>query len=310
VKILLAIAIVLLGLMWLLWTPDKPRPELEARYARGPGEFMTVAGMRMHVRISGPADAPTLILLHGFGASLQTWDAWAALLPEYRLVRFDLPGCGLTAPDPTGDYTDARSEQVIIALMDALGVRSATLVGHSIGGRIAWHFAADHPGRVERLVLISPDGFASPGFAYGQPARVSWLLKAMRFVLPKFMLKGSLMPGYADKEFVTDALVTRYHDLMRAPGAREAMLARLEQTLLVDPAPVLARIQAPTLLLWGTSDGMIPFANATDYQRALPHNRLVALPGAGHLPHEEAAAASIVPLRQFLLDTRAPAHAL
>jgi pimeloyl-ACP methyl ester carboxylesterase len=118
------------------------------------------------------------------------------------------------------------------------------------------------------------------------------------------------MPGYADPGFVTDALVTRYHDLMRAPGAREAMLARLEQTLLVDPAPVLARIQAPTLLLWGTSDGMIPFANAADYQRALPHNRLVALPGAGHLPHEEAAAASIVPLRQFLLETRDPAHAL
>ena len=72
--------IVLLGLLTggLLYTPDKNRAELEARYANAPTDFMQAAGLRLHVRDSGPKDAPVVLLLHGFGSSLHTWDAWAA----------------------------------------------------------------------------------------------------------------------------------------------------------------------------------------------------------------------------------------
>ncbi|MEZ5459441.1 MAG: alpha/beta fold hydrolase [Steroidobacteraceae bacterium] len=151
-----------------LWTPDKPRDGLEAKYAGPPSQFVDVAGLRLHVRDSGPAAAPAVVMLHGLGASLHTWDAWADGLTGFRVIRFDLPGFGLTGPDPGNDYSDARSVAVIVALLDQLGIARASVVGHSMGGRIAWQFAAAHPDRIDRLVLISPDGFASPGFGVRQ----------------------------------------------------------------------------------------------------------------------------------------------
>jgi pimeloyl-ACP methyl ester carboxylesterase len=80
------------------------------------------------------------------------------------------------------------------------------------------------------------------------------------------------------------------------------MLARMEQTVLHDPAPILARIQAPTLLLWGEQDGMIPIANAADYLREIPHATLVRLPNLGHVPFEEAPDQSLGPVERFLAN--------
>jgi pimeloyl-ACP methyl ester carboxylesterase len=251
-SILLAalLALLLGGGTW-LYTPDKPRAELEARYAT-PADFQDVAGLRLHVRDSGPRDAPAIILLHGFASSLHTWEDWAkALEGEFRVIRFDLPGFGLTGPDPTGDYTDARSLAVILALMDRLGLARTHLVGSSMGGRIAWTFAATHPARVDRLVLMAPDGFASPGRDYGTTPSVP-------------------------------------------------ILDRMAQGALVDPLPLLRRIEAPVLLLWGEADAMVPVTNAADYSAVLRDSRVVTLPGIGHVPMEEAPARSLEPLRDFL----------
>ena len=284
-----------------LYTPDRSRAWLEARYLAGADAYRDLAGIRLHVRDSGPRQAPALILLHGFGSSLQTWDGWAGRLSDsYRVVRFDLPGFGLTGADPTGDYSDRRGVQVLAALMDRLGIRRASLVGNSLGGRLAWQFALQHPERVDRLVLISPDGFASPGFEYGRKPSLPLTLRLLPFILPKALLRISLAPAYGDPGRLGEATVTRYRDLMRAPGVRRAMLARMAQVMLEDPVPLLRRIRAPTLLLWGEKDAMIPPRNAADYARAIPRSRLVMLPGLGHVPFEEAPEASLRPLLPFL----------
>ena len=298
----LAAGVVVLGVVaaW-LWTPDRPRGALEARYLRSPADIVQAGGWRLHVRDDGPRDRPAVIMIHGFGSSLHTWEPWAqALAPEFRVIRFDLPGSGLSPPDPAGDYSDARSLTVLAALMDRLRLQRATLIGNSIGGRIAWTFAASHPDRVDKLVLVSPDGFASPGFAYGAAPSVAPTLDLMRYVLPRPLLRASLKPAYGDPSALSEATVTRYHDLMRAPGVRAALLARMRQTVLVDPKPLLRRIGAPVLVVWGERDGMIPFANARDYMAALPHARLAAFPDLGHVPQEEAPARSLAPVRAFL----------
>lgn len=297
----IAAAVALIAAGVALYTPDADRDTLRARYLASPGDLRMIEGTSLHVRDTGPRDAPALILLHGFGSSLHTWEPWARALDRtYRVIRFDLPGSGLSAPDPTGDYADMRSMQLLATLMDTLGLRRATLIGNSMGGRIAWSFAARYPERVEKLVLISPDGFASPGFEYGKPADVPFALSLMRYVMPMPLLRMSLEPAYADRRTMTDSLATRYYDLMLAPGARDAMLQRMRQTILTDPVPLLQKIQAPTLLLWGQQDAMIPFSNAADYMKALPHATLVPLPNVGHLPFEESPDASLVALLRFL----------
>jgi pimeloyl-ACP methyl ester carboxylesterase len=150
--------------------------------------------------------------------------------------------------------------------------------------------------------LISPDGFASPGFEYGKHPEIPSSLKLMTFLLPKALLRMSLAPAYGDPQRLTDRIVTRYYDLLLAPGVRDAMLARMYQSVLEDPLPILKRIQAPTLLLWGEKDGMIPFANSADYLRAIPHIRLVSFPDLGHVPHEEDPDKSLAPVVKFLTE--------
>ena len=282
-----------------LYAPDKPRAELEAAY---PGDYRMVDGVRLRLRDTGPRDAPVVILLHGFGASLETWEPWAQVLSaHYRVIRFDLPGFGLTGADPTGDYTDTREMKILIDLMDQLAVARASLVGNSMGGQIVWNFAALHPDRVTRLVLVSPVGFASPGFSYDHASETPPIMGVLRYVaLPRGLLKAGLAAAYARLEALSEPTLNRYRDLLLAPGVRQAILARMGQVILHDPAPILARIKVPTLLLWGEKDGMIPISNAADYLRDLPHATLVRLPNLGHVPFEEDPIASLAPLQLFL----------
>jgi pimeloyl-ACP methyl ester carboxylesterase len=190
--------------------------------------------------------------------------------------------------------------EILLALMDRLGIARASLVGHSIGGRIAWSFAAAHPDRLAKLVLIAPDGFASPGSGYGEAPEVPAMATLMRYVLPKAVLRASLAPAYGNPAALADETVDRYYDLMLAPGVRDALIARMRQTVREDPRPRLRTIAVPVLLVWGDRDGMIPVANAEDYHRELPDSRLVTFPGLGHVPHEEAPAETVGSVKAFL----------
>ncbi len=291
---------VLAAAFW-LYTPDKAFATLAAKYGVPPSQFLSVAGLRLHLRDTGPKDAPAIILLHGFGSSLLTWEAWAAeLSTKYRVVRYDLPGFGLTGPDPTDDYSDSRSMAVLAALMDRLGIARATLVGNSMGGKLAWQFAAMYPARVAKLVLVSPDGFASPGFEYGKKPDVPLLVRLLPYTLPTAIVRMSLAPAYGNPAALTDDVLMRYRDMMLAPGVRRAMIARMRQVELQPPEPLLKRITAPTLLVWGERDGMIPFGNAKDYASVLPNTQIAAFPDLGHVPMEEAPARSLAPVLAFL----------
>jgi pimeloyl-ACP methyl ester carboxylesterase len=257
--------------------------------------------MRMHVRDTGPKDARAIILMHGLGSSLHTWEPWARTLSAtYRVIRFDLPGFGLTGEDPSGDYSDARSVQVLRALMDKLSLGRATIAGNSMGGKIAWMFAAEYPDRVDGLILISPDGFASPGFEYGKRTEVPVVARLLPYTLPPWMLRMNLTPAYGDPSRLTKTTFDRYRDMMLAPGVRRALLARMEQVMLEPPEPLLRRIVAPTLLLWGEKDALIPFSNARDYLAAIPDSRLVSFPDLGHVPQEEAPERSVQPVLEFM----------
>ncbi len=233
-----------------LWTPDKSRAALEAKYLANPTDYVEVDGVKLHVRDTGPRGAPVVVLLHGFGSSLHTWEEWArALSDKYRVIRYDLPGFGLTGPDGKRDYTEERGVDVLKSLLDKLAIQRVSLVGNSIGGRLAWHFAARHPERVDKLVLISPDGFASPGYEYGKAPAIPLLVRMMKYVLPRSFLRANLAPAYADASRLSKSTVDRYYDLMLAPGVRGAMIARMEQTKLEPPEPLLKSITALTLLL-------------------------------------------------------------
>ena len=299
-KTAMVLAFVLL-LGWSLWTPDLDRADLERQYARAGSQFVQTPGLRTHVQIEGPAHAPVVLLLHGFGSSLQTWDAWGqGLANEYRMVRLDIAGFGLTGPAEPGDYSDEADVQRLLAVVDQLGLPSMTVVGHSMGGRLAWHFAAAHPQRVDKLVLIAPDGFPDPQAKSDRTYDVPAWMGVARYALPRWMIKKGVASAYADPSRLDDDTARRYQDMLLAPGVRQAVLARMAQTRNRDPLPWLQGLTMPTLLLWGAQDGMIPAENSMDYQRAMPHAQRVVMPDVGHLPHEEQPQRSLQAVRDFL----------
>jgi pimeloyl-ACP methyl ester carboxylesterase len=299
---ILLISTVLLALAaYGLWAPDLGVAELQKRYSSTSNNVVNVGGIRIHYKDTGPQDAPVLLFLHGFGSSLQTWDVWAGSLEQkYRVIRLDLPGFGLTGPSPSNDYSEFNDVNTLTQFVDKLGVSELSVIGHSMGGKIAWTFAAAHPDRVKALVLMAPDGFPQPEAIGTKPYAMPAIMGLMKYCLPRYFVRKSIEPAFADESALDDKMVSRYHDMLRAPGVRAAILERGNQTIYTDPVPRLKKIKAPTLLLWGEEDKMIPSSNATSYAGVLAQSQTVFIPKLGHLLHEEQADIGLAQLVDFL----------
>src|SRR5450755_1650723 len=154
--VMAALVLVIAVFVAVAWAPDRPVSALEARWAQPPSTFVDVQGMKVHLRDEGVRTDPVpVVLLHGTSASLHTWDGWAKeLAANRRVIRFDLPGFGLTGPSPDGDYRIESYVRFVTAMLDKLGVSRCVIAGNSLGGQIAWETALAHPERIEKLILI------------------------------------------------------------------------------------------------------------------------------------------------------------
>jgi pimeloyl-ACP methyl ester carboxylesterase len=284
-----------------LWTPDLERAELEKRYFSSSPQIIDVDGLKVYYKETGPQDAPALLLLHGFGSSLQAWDDWSFKLEQkYRVIRLDLPGFGLTGASPKNDYSEEKDLAILTHFVDKLGLEKFSVVGHSMGGKMAWSLAASQPERVQALVLMAPDGFPETKDIGTKPYEVPAIMGLIKFVLPKYLVRKSIEPAFVQADALNDALVNRYFDMLRAPGVRGAILERSNQTIYTDPVPRLKAIKAPTLLIWGEQDQMIPSTNAQSYANVLSNSTTVLIPKLGHLLQEEQPEKGLTAVIQFL----------
>lgn len=286
------------------WAPDRSVDQLATRWAQPPSTWLEVGGMRVHLRDEGPRDDPhPIVLLHGTSASLHTWDGWAAdLKGRRRVIRFDLPGFGLTGPHPSNDYSIAAYVQFVTQAMDALGVRTFVLAGNSLGGHIAWATAVALPQRVTQLVLVDSAGYplVSQSVPIGfQIARLPVLRKLMEYVLPRGVIQSSLRNVYGDPSKVTPELVDRYYELTLRTGNRAALGYRFQQGLSGETG-ALKSLKIPSLVIWGAQDRLIPLDNAQQFVRDLPNARLLVFDDLGHVPHEEDPRRTVDAVRAFL----------
>lgn len=284
---------------------DRPVSTLQERWAPPPSQFVEVDGIAVHLRDEGPRDDPQpVVLLHGTSASLHTWQGWAdALKAKHRVIRFDLPGFGLTGPDRENDYSIDMYVRFVIAMMDRLGVQKATLGGNSLGGQIAWETAVHHPDRVKALILVDAGGYDFKpghmpiGFTI---ARLPILNRLMEITLPRGMIESSVRSVYGDPSKVTPELVDRYFELTLRAGNRAALAERFRQGLHGEDAPLIHAIRQPTLVLWGEKDALIPPRWGEQFAKDVAGSRLVMFPGLGHVPQEEDPAGTVAAVEAFL----------
>jgi pimeloyl-ACP methyl ester carboxylesterase len=285
---------------------DKSVEELKPKYAQAPSQFIEVNGMNVHYRDEGnPNDSVPLVLIHGTGSSLHTFDEWVKILKEsHRIVRMDIPAFGLTGPDPKHDYSMEKYVNFIENFLAAKGIKQCILGGNSLGGQIAWQFALAHPQKVKKLILIDAAGYAiksqKPVLAF-RVARMPVIKNCMTFITPYPLARESVESVYADKSKVTDALVDRYFELTLREGNRQAFVDRLNMLYDTANIPKIKTIQTPTLVLWGEQDLLIPMENGQRFHDDLPNDTLVILKNMGHVPMEENPAESLKPVLDFLI---------
>lgn len=301
-------ALSLLGLVGgaygLLYRPDLPAAPLERAYAGEGSRFIEVAGMRFHYRDEGEGDV--LLLLHGMTANLFAWDAWAERLSgHFRVIRLDLPGHGLTGPDPERRYGWSELAELVMGFLDTLEVGRATLVGNSLGGTIAWQIAGRHPTRIERLILVAPVGYTAGG-------RLPLLLRLLAHpvsgpllapLTPRRAFIKRVRSTYGDPARVDEDAALRQYRLFRRTGNRQALGPILRGGNTLETEAALGRIQAPTLILWGARDPVLPPEHAQRFAGDIEDADVVMIPGAGHMPMLEMPDASAAALLHFLART-------
>jgi pimeloyl-ACP methyl ester carboxylesterase len=304
-----AVLILVLAGLWAVFrTPDIPVATLRAKYGSPASQYVTLApGTVIHLRDEGPRDGFPIVLLHGSNASLQTWEPWVRrLTPRFRVISFDFPAHGLSGPVPARDYGTAAYVEITRLVVDHLGLKRFALAGNSMGGGVAWHYAAAHPDQIAALVLIDsvgkpePKGVSLPlGFRI---ARTPGLRDIAASITPRSLMETSLKQTVTDPAFVTPAMVDRYWELLRYPGNREATLDRFAGYRPQVDTVALKTITAPTLILWGRDDRLIPVDSAAWLAKQLPNARVAILDHVGHLPMEEAPDRALAPVLTLLSE--------
>jgi pimeloyl-ACP methyl ester carboxylesterase len=283
---------------------------LSSRYINEESEFITLGGLQQGIelhyrdeglRVEEHPDAPVLFLLHGVMASLHTWDGWVENLHnDFRIIRVDIPGFGLTGPYEDDIYSLERAVDMLHQLSRELNVDSFFLAGNSMGGYISWNFAVQYPEKVKRLILLD-----SAGYPFEIPLIISLLrtpvLKdMMAFIAPRFIVAQTLNEVYGDSSKITGETIDRYHQLMLREGNRKAVVSVLNNLGSVKNEKI-KELEIPTLIQWGADDAWIPLAHAERFSADIKGSKIITYPGVGHMPMEEIPQQTANDAKDFLL---------
>lgn len=295
--------VVVIGVALLLLQKDAiPMETLRSKYTNEHSGFIELEGMNVHYRIEG--EGQPLVLIHGTGALLQTWDPWTDSLKKYyKVIRMDIPAFGLTGPNPTGDYSSEYYVHFIDTFTKAIGVDSFILGGNSLGGEIAWKYALAHPKRVSHLLLLAPGGspvqeYDMPLFSVFRLARISWLSDKLTGMDTKILVGNTLKQAYEIDSLITPEKIEMYYDISMREGNREAFVQRLLQ---ISDDPILdpSKVKTPTLILWGDKDAVLPIRQLEGF-RSMPNATIIVYEGVGHTPQDEVVSQSVTDALKFL----------
>ena len=275
-------------------------------------KFIEVVGHDVHYLTAGdPSSDKLILLLHGFGANVSTWDlVLDELGTEGFVVAYDRAAFGFTErPETwsgTNPYSSAGQLEVIQALVDEFGAgKEVVILGHSAGGNLAAAFAAANPGSVDELILLAPAVYSTGG----GPSWLNWIydIPQLNHVGPALVSSIAtsgldlLQESYYDKSLVTDELKAKYTAPLKITGWEKAFwnYNKAPRTTNVDKQ--LALLTVPTLVITGDTDEVVATADSIRLAGELPNAQLVVIENCGHLPNEEKSQEFLTAVAGFLL---------
>ena len=268
--------------------------------------YVDVGGVRVRVLESGPAQGAAVLLVHGWGACVYSWDAIIPALAAagLRVVAFDLPGFGLSdKPVGSTHYTTEALAQFVMGLMTALGIGRASLAGHSMGAAVALRVARTNPEIVQRLIVISPVGLAHAP-----------LVSPLRWVSPRLL--DRIMPAIMTRGLFRLILriafgrggrpTTRDVDQYWAPTQFDEYAWAVRACAhAFDWSPVnpddLSHLGMPVLAIEGARDRLV--FGMRSRVHAVPRARVVVIPGGGHIVVQDSSELVIAEVLRFLADS-------
>ena len=304
-KIILGFGVFVFLIVSFFGYQDIPLYQLKKKYTDSYSSFVRVGGMDIHYRDQGKqTDSIPIVLIHGTGSSLHTYDNWVSELAiNHRVVRMDLPGYGLTGPFPNRDYSYNNYVAFLKDFLESIGLKKCILTGSSLGGNIAWRFTIENPDMVIKLILIDAAGY--PLKSKSVPlaftiAQIPVIQNIFTFITPRFVAKASVENVYKNKTKVDEELVDRYFELTLRKGNRQAFVDRFKVKSDTMSHKKIKLINQRTLILWGEEDELIPSEMAYLFHDNLPNDTLVILKNVGHVPMEESPSESLMPVIEFL----------
>ncbi len=265
--------------------------------------FVDVDGVSVRYREAGTG--PTVVLIHGYGASA---DHWAPVIPalavHHRVIAVDLKGFGWTSR-PDGDYSPAAQAQLVWRALDRLGVGDVAIVGHSWGSSVALSMAVAAPARVRRVALYAAYVYDEQVPSFFRWAEKPGIGEALFSLFYRQRIEDRAPLAYYDERWVTQERVERVEDELSREGTVAAALAVARKHQFAELHTKLRGFARPVLLLWGENDEVTPIQFGERLVNELPNARLVRFPRCGHIPMVEAHNPSTRALALFLAADRA-----
>jgi len=268
--------------------------------------FADIDGVRVHYQEKGTGTP--LVLLHGFTSSTYSWkDVFGPLSQDFRVIAVDLKGFGFSGK-PDGDYSRAAQATLVAHLLDHLNIEKSWLCGSSMGGEIALNLALQNPQRVAGLILIDSGGVEVSGSGSLAPRYllmpvVGRVLTALALTSDKLVRQG-LEKSFYDRTKVTNERVANYY---RPLQTRAGQLAAIRARAQADQSPIeqdLNRINAPSLIIWGAQDALIPLAAGIRMNKLIKDSQLRIFDSCGHLPQEEMPARVVEEITNFIAEQK------
>ena len=285
--IILSFLFLLILGIWIFGDPDISVTEIKEKYSLSESKYIVIDEIEVHYTLEG-SGPDTLVLVHGTGSSLHTWQGWVDQLKDSLvLMRMDLPAFGITGPYPDRDYSLEKYLNTLDQLFEAIGLDRFSLAGNSFGGFLSWNYALKFPEKVDKLILLDASGYPSDeSIGVFNLAKNPLTAMVLKRITPKSFIRKNLNEVYATDSLITDEIVERYWSMARRIGNRQAFIDRVNLSR-DDRSHLIKNVPQPTLIMWGDQDTWTDVAHAQLFKNDITDSQLIMYKNIGHTVMEE-----------------------